>query len=152
MAWQDIIPDDIRKVLRLKPRDDQPRFEQERRTRYAYLVGTGLVEVIDEPNHSEPVSTTPAALDQDQVNINRWVMLTFRQKEVFALLCRGLTNDQIAGELHIQFGTAKTHVERILDKLQIKDRVVVQIEFRDWNMKFWWDNRETHRNVIPPLY
>jgi DNA-binding NarL/FixJ family response regulator len=49
--------------------------------------------------------------------------LTPREREVFDLLVRGLSNGEICRTLVISDATAKTHVARILQKLGVRDRV-----------------------------
>jgi DNA-binding NarL/FixJ family response regulator len=48
--------------------------------------------------------------------------LTQRELEVLRLVGRGLSNEEIAGELVIGEGTVKTHLGRIFDKLDLRDR------------------------------
>ena len=55
----------------------------------------------------------PAGLDE----------LTPREVEVFRLLARGMSNAEIAAHLIVSETTVKTHVARILMKLEVRDRV-----------------------------
>ena len=49
-------------------------------------------------------------------------VLTEREREVLALVARGLSNGEIATELFISPATAKTHVSRVMMKLGARDR------------------------------
>jgi DNA-binding NarL/FixJ family response regulator len=79
------------------------------------LLSTAVTRrVIDELARRAPVESPPTdALEE----------LTDREVEVLRLVARGLSNAEIAEELVITPATAKTHVGRILMKLELRDRV-----------------------------
>lgn len=60
----------------------------------------------------QPTHATPLALE----------VLTEREREVLALVARGLNNDEIAETLVVSPATAKTHVSRVMGKLDARDR------------------------------
>ena len=77
------------------------------------LLSPGVTRrVIDEFARS-PHAAPPKGLDE----------LSERERDVFRLVVRGLSNAEIARELYISDTTVKTHVTHILHKLDLRDRV-----------------------------
>ncbi|CUU56424.1 regulatory protein, luxR family [Parafrankia irregularis] len=58
-------------------------------------------------------------------------MLGDREREVALAVGRGLPNAQIARELHLALPTVKTHVSRILTRLDLNNRVQIALLVHD---------------------
>jgi DNA-binding NarL/FixJ family response regulator len=54
-------------------------------------------------------------------------VLTEREREVMLLIAQGMSNTEIARKLFLSEATVKTHVGRVLSKLDLRDRVQVVV-------------------------
>lgn len=68
----------------------------------------------------EHVRSTPAQASPDR---GAPTALSGRERDVLALIVAGLDNSEIASELVISHATVKSHVSRILEKLEAENRV-----------------------------
>lgn len=53
----------------------------------------------------------------------RLSVLSNRERDIFGGIVRGLTNAEIAGELHLAQSTVKSHINSVFSKLHLRDRV-----------------------------
>ena len=97
---KDIEPDDLLRGIRVAARGDA-------------LLSPAITRRLI----SEFVSRPPEALPSEGLEV-----LTNREREVMALVARGLSNDEIAAHMMISPTTAKTHVSRAMTKLHARDR------------------------------
>lgn len=90
--------------------------------------GEGVLEpgvtprVIAAAVSAQPVGEAPPGVDA----------LTEREREVFAELGEGLTNQEIGRRLHLSEATVKTHVSRVLAKLDLRSRTQAAIVASRW--------------------
>jgi DNA-binding NarL/FixJ family response regulator len=102
---KDVPPEELTSAIRAVAAGDavvSPRITRQLLDRYAGLLPTG----VDQP--------TPHPL---------LARLTDREAEVLRAMSQGLSNAEIARQLTLSEATVKTHVTRILSKLELRDRV-----------------------------
>jgi DNA-binding NarL/FixJ family response regulator len=98
---KDVEPDDLRNAVRVVAGGDALLSPSVTRQL--------ISEFVSQPGHERPA---PPELEE----------LTEREREVLGLIAAGLTNAEIAERLIISPATAKSHVSRILLKLDARDR------------------------------
>jgi DNA-binding NarL/FixJ family response regulator len=69
--------------------------------------------------------------DRSETAARRLEVLTGREHDVALAVGRGLSNAEIAGELHLSVPTVKAHVSRLFDKLGATNRVQIAICVHD---------------------
>ncbi len=97
---KDAEPDDLREAIRVVASGDA-------------LLSASVTRKVMEGIVSGPVGVADRG---------RLTELTEREREVLAGVGRGLSNEEIATEIHISPATARTYVSRILTKLGARDR------------------------------
>ena len=74
---------------------------------------------------SEEEDVAPSSPTPEQSRSEQPAALTSREEEVAALVARGLSNRQIASELHLSERTIEHHVSKILRKLHLASRTEI---------------------------
>jgi DNA-binding NarL/FixJ family response regulator len=99
---KDTLPDDLLAAVRVIAAGD---------ALLAPKVTRRLIEQFAQQPVATPVATNPGL-----------GLLTDREHEVLTAVARGLSNAEVAEQLYMSHATAKTHVSRLLTKLQARDR------------------------------
>ncbi|MDR7276801.1 response regulator transcription factor [Catenuloplanes atrovinosus] len=97
---KDVEPEDLRRAVR--------------------VVAAG--EMLVTPRATRVLVDTLRARGARTADPGRLAVLTGREREVMALAARGLANDEIGARLSMSPATARTHVQRAITKLGVRDR------------------------------
>jgi DNA-binding NarL/FixJ family response regulator len=89
-----------------------------------------LMHMLDDAAHDRTDANSVASAESNGAEASRLDLLSPRQREVFALLAKGLSNKLIARQLDITEGTVKSHVATIFDVLHVHNRVSAVAEAR----------------------
>ncbi|PWB96849.1 response regulator [Salinibacterium hongtaonis] len=79
----------------------------------AVIAASATRELFEHFSGASAVTATPAEFEN----------LTSRERDIFVLAARGLSNSEIAQQEFLSEATVKTHISRILSKLSLRDRV-----------------------------
>jgi DNA-binding NarL/FixJ family response regulator len=112
---KDLEPDELRRAVRVVAGGDA-------------LLGPAATRSLIErfvaaPTRSPASASASDRTARDGAIAERLALLTDREREIAALVARGLGNDEIAARLFISPTTVKTHVSHALLKLGARDRV-----------------------------
>jgi DNA-binding NarL/FixJ family response regulator len=91
---------------------------------------------------------TPEFADQAKLNT-----LTPREREILLFVARGMANREIAAALVVEESTIRTHVKRVLMKLDLRDRIQAVIFAYESGLNIPGGRQATHRpdpTVNPP--
>jgi DNA-binding NarL/FixJ family response regulator len=128
------------KVLMLTTFDDQEYVSQalqagasgyllkdtpfEELTQAIYLVYKGYTQI--GPGLTTKVLTQPAPVTQTE-DLETWMALSEREKDIVRLVAQGYNNREIAQSLHIAEKTVKNYITNILNQLDLRDRTQLAI-------------------------
>ncbi|WP_177419412.1 response regulator transcription factor [endosymbiont of Lamellibrachia barhami] len=71
------------------------------------------------------------ALTDVNTHLSKKAKLTRRQQEIYELLIKGRTNQEIADELFISLSTVKMHVSMVLERIGVKNRTQLLADSRN---------------------
>lgn len=78
--------------------------------------------------------------------IRRRFHMSPREIQVAELVCRGFSNEDIAKELKIKHGTAKTHLRNIYRRVRVKNKITMLLKLVGQAAKF-----SAKSGITPPL-
>ena len=78
--------------------------------------------------------------------------MTEREREVLILVAKGMSNTEVCLHLHLTMATVKTHIGRLLSKLQARDRAqLVIVAYETGLVSAGRPGRLRRRSCLTPL-
>lgn len=62
-----------------------------------------------------------------------WKSLSAREQDVTILVCRGLSDAEIASQLNLSVSTAKSYLQHVFRKVQVRNRRQLMVRFANFN-------------------
>lgn len=103
---------------------DMPSEELAQAIRLVYHGYTQLAPGLMEKLMTLTTKQTPGIGNANSIEISQ---LTQREQEVLQLIGQGFTNREIGSQLYISEGTVKTHVNHLLNRLNLRNRAQLAI-------------------------
>ena len=118
------------------------RTDQQPTTKYSSILGTQL-HLVTRPNPATqenrstdqfPPAGGRRSTDRDSLEISLcWESLSAREKDVTRLVCRGFTDAQIALWLKLSVSTAKSYLQHVFHKTNVRNRRELMLKFIHFN-------------------
>lgn len=83
----------------------------------------------------------------NMLEIETWMHLSLREREVVELLCEGITQKEVANNLCISPKTVETHIRNLFERFKVKNTTELVAKY----MKYKNANRENIEGTIPPF-
>jgi DNA-binding NarL/FixJ family response regulator len=72
-----------------------------------------------------------------QLCLERWHKMSLREQQVIALVCLDQSNQEIAERLVLSPETVKTHMRRVLQKLDLHSKAELRLMYAGWDFSRW---------------
>lgn len=74
---------------------------------------------------------TTLLTDEQWLLVQKRYHMTPRELEIARLICKGMSNEEIADAVQIKYGTVKTHIRNIYRRIHVKSKVAMLLRFLD---------------------
>ena len=123
------------------------RLGEPQKTTYSYILGNSLRLVNrtepaaqeDQPSNTADLNTQAGgrrSTDKDTFDLFRnWESLSAREQDVTMLVCRGLSDAEIAKWLALSISTVKSYLQNVFLKTYVRNRRQLILKFMNFNFR-----------------